>query len=359
MRSRLLAFGFGIATSLGLLELALRVYNPVPTPVRANDIVMPVNKEFRLRYVGNPKVDELVIQKHNELGLRGPSPRVSFDQDLTLITVGGSTTECVALTDGHTWPDHVFERLSARHPEFWLNNAGRNGHSTFGHLMLIEQYLAALRPDYVLYLIGANEAGRDDLNDFDRELLPGAASLRNRVIAASELLSTVQVLSRTLRAIDLGVSAETGMRFETLPQLARPATPTPELLELHASRFLPAFRARVERIISVTRAAGIEPILATQPALLGQARDPTLGVDLRTSEFSDGITADQQWQVLELYNDVTRAVAREANVPLIDLARSMPKDSRYYFDWIHYSVEGAERVGALVADELERILPWH
>jgi hypothetical protein len=39
-------------------------------------------------------------------------------------------------------------------------------------------------------------------------------------------------------------------------------------------------------------------------------------------------------------------------VPLVDLARLLPKDSRYYFDWVHYSNEGAQKVADLLSTQL-------
>ena len=57
-------------------------------------------------------------------------------------------------------------------------------------------------------------------------------------------------------------------------------------------------------------------------------------------------------RLLGHYNDVARAVASSHDVQLIDLARLMPKDSRYFIDFIHFSNEGAAMVGRLVAGQL-------
>ena len=45
---------------------------------------------------------------------------------------------------------------------------------------------------------------------------------------------------------------------------------------------------------------------------------------------------------------MTRAVAREQDVLLIDLARLLPKNSTYFYDTIHFTNEGAEKVGMAV-----------
>ena len=53
-----------------------------------------------------------------------------------------------------------------------------------------------------------------------------------------------------------------------------------------------------------------------------------------------------------MYNDVTRAVAAELGVPLVDLAHKLPKSSRYFYDTIHFTNEGASLVAEVLAGEL-------
>ena len=59
--------------------------------------------------------------------------------------------------------------------------------------------------------------------------------------------------------------------------------------------------------------------------------------------------------MLEIYNDVTRAVGREQRALVIDLARALPKDSAYFYDWTHFTNEGAERVAEILNQAL---VPW-
>src|ERR671929_63597 len=50
----------------------------------------------------------------------------------------------------------------------WVNNAGLDGHSTFGHLLLTRQALVPLHPKAILYLVGLNDMFTDAPRDFDR-----------------------------------------------------------------------------------------------------------------------------------------------------------------------------------------------
>ncbi len=112
---------------------------------------------------------------------------------------------------------------------------------------------------------------------------------------------------------------------------------------------------RLTRLIDISRGHGIEPVFITQPSVFGEAVDPATGVDLgRASTYSwNGKTL---WQILELYNDVVRNTARQQGVLLIDLAREMPKDSRYYYDTYHFSNAGCAQVAEILDRRLEPFL---
>ena len=45
----------------------------------------------------------------------------------------------------------------------WVNNAGLDGATTYRHLILMEDYVAQLRPKVVLFLIGINDVGAGNL----------------------------------------------------------------------------------------------------------------------------------------------------------------------------------------------------
>ncbi|MBI5184572.1 MAG: SGNH/GDSL hydrolase family protein [Nitrospinae bacterium] len=119
--------------------------------------------------IHSTKIDKQIIHKKNMLGFRGENPPKNFEEKLTLITVGGSTTECFYLSDGKTWTDVLGKKLNARFSNgTWINNAGLDGHSTFGHLVLMEDYIVRLKPKIALFLVGINDLGREDLRSYDQ-----------------------------------------------------------------------------------------------------------------------------------------------------------------------------------------------
>ena len=90
-------------------------------------------------------------------GARSRPP--DFARDLTIVTVGGSTTECFDLAEDKTWPHDLGVKLQRDFKHLWLNNAGLSGNSTFGHAILMQDYLVKLKPKVVIFLVGINDLG--------------------------------------------------------------------------------------------------------------------------------------------------------------------------------------------------------
>src|SRR5690349_11046281 len=87
-----------------LLEVLLRIYNPFGFQLEANRIVLPVNQREIITNHLNPKLDSLIILTRNSLGFRGPDTPANFSSQLSIITIGGSTTACHFLNDKNAWP---------------------------------------------------------------------------------------------------------------------------------------------------------------------------------------------------------------------------------------------------------------
>ena len=343
-------FIVGLITVL-MGELALRIYNPIYVPIRADQIQLPINRTFKQVNLNNKDVDRERVNSYNSIGLRGPEFPLNANEYTKIFTVGGSTTACVTLTDGKTWPDLVLKQLHQRlGGNIWLNNAGMDGHSTFGHRILLASHLAKYRPNYMV-------SRRDDLNGYDSGLMLQGQSLRNRVIATSELLSTAQTLYRGYRAHDMGLNHAVDHDLKTIQKIQMTAEDTSIYLREHRERHAPAYERRLRDLVERTISYGAVPVLVTQPAMFGRGVDPASGIVFDDLTYDiPGLSSSVVWDALEMYNDVTRGIAAEFRVPIVDAAKEMPKDSSLYFDWIHYSNKGAVKMADIVSGELSRII---
>jgi hypothetical protein len=346
---RILLLCFGLAVALLIVEGVLRLHNPFGVRVRGDNINLPRNQRYE---IPNDRIEDLpdrIVHTKNSLGFRGPEPPENFDEHLTVVAVGGSTTECFYLPDGTGWPAVLGDRLSQYFRDPWVNNAGMDGHSTYGHLHLMEQYLVDLQPDVVLFLIGHNDVGLQAPKKFDRQIKntlwitpEHPKEMIRSVVQKSEVLSLLLTIYRHYQYQSHGMGHEE-VELKKLPRKEPGDDSIEEVLARHEKQYLPGYRRRVKKLVELSRSNNIYPILITQPVLYGEGTDPSTGVDLARIQVA-GKSARLRWSVLQSYNEVTREVARSQGAGFVDLAQSMPRDSRYYYDLVHYTIQGAETV---------------
>ena len=350
--------------ALSICEITLRFYNPFGFRIKGDNIILPVNKKEIIYHDKGDKIDRVVVHQNNSLGFKGEEPPQDFANRLTLVTVGGSTTECLEIAADKTWPHQLGVKLKQDFPQLWLNNAGFCGHSTHGHYILINNFLSKLKPKVAVFLVGFNEVGVSNPREFDtrmstkisfRSLDKFLSALAYRSEVASVALNLCRYFfPKSVQAIGQRDMGE--MDLTALPLLELSAAEKAALLKTHAEKYVPAFEARLRRLLQVTKDNGIVPVLLTQPVVYGQVMDDLTGLDLGKILVAKGMNGEVGWQVLELYNDATRRVGAEAGVLVIDEAREMPKSSRYYYDLNHFSNAGAEKFADIAARGLSPYL---
>jgi lysophospholipase L1-like esterase len=371
IRARLINIGknllvllISLTLVLGVCELILRVYNPLGFRIKGDKIILPINKKEIIHHEhGLGKLDKVVVRQSNSLGFRGPEPPADFARALTIVTVGGSTTECFDLAEDKTWPHRLGVDLQHDFQPLWLNNAGLSGNSTFGHYILVQDYLVKLKPKVVIFLVGINDLGIHDERDFDQRIHGFNARSLERFLASaavhSELAAAALNLYRFYFPKSVLINNQNDPQEIDLKKLPDFKV-TPEnliaIIKDHRDHYLGPYKNRLERLITICREHHMVPVLLTQPVLYGDVVDKATGVSLGhkfVAKDMDGATA---WDVLELYNEVTREVGRERGVLVIDLARQMPKNSLYFYDLMHYTNAGAAKMAEIITAQLTPFL---
>lgn len=355
----LLTVAISLLLSFTLLEGLLRIFQPIEYQVRGNKIWLPQDRKFQLTNDKTDKLDKIIYTSRNHIGFRGEPPPKNFAEYLTIIAVGGSTTACELISDNKTWCDLLTVKLKSKFKLLWLNNAGLDGHSTYGHIVLMEDYITKIRPKVVLFLVSANDIGLETSRIYDQDQfkkpLPGlVAPLWDRLVNKSEVLIYSINFCRFFKAQKRGLT-HTLWNFHEINQFDIPAEKVPSIILEQKHKYLAPYAERLNRLIEISRQNSIEPVFITQPSVLGDLFDPTTGINLARVN-STGWNGKVYWQVLELYNDVVRKIAAEHHVGLIDLAREMPKRTEYYYDLYHFTNAGCQKVAEIIYQSLYPLL---
>jgi lysophospholipase L1-like esterase len=347
---------FLIAFTLIAAEIMLRIYNPFPSSVVGDKIVLTPNyiKVYR-NNVLKGAMDSAIVYQRNSIGLRGEEPPVPFEDHLSIIAIGGSTTECMLISEGKTWENVLEKKLQTKFPGCWINNAGFSGHSTFGHLILLRDYIIALKPRICLFTVGVNDIARTDLRFHDTEFTMTNQKWVLALARKSRLANAVLSLYRNHLAKEKNVADNYGFKLIGNASMVLPDSVIEKAITRERS-LLNGYAQRLQQLIQLCRSNKIEPVFITQPSLMGEGKDDITNVDLASYKLNDSTNGRLYWRKVELYNNETLKVAADSGLLTIDVANQLPKSSAYFYDAIHFNIAGCAAVADLIAQKLDPYL---
>jgi lysophospholipase L1-like esterase len=300
-----------------------------------------------------PQARRTIFYTINRWGLRGQAPVLPKPPGcLRILCVGGSTTFGYAVTDGEEWPVRLGQALAGGHAVEVLNGA-RLGATTWSNYAYLRDRLLRFEPDLVLLYEGFNDLWRGvrlrwgaqpDYGSVERDGPGGLASL--------DLGPPRTWPPRpSFAAHRLGAWLETRLETAAMLDAARAGTP---VAFAFAPGILDIYEGNLTAMVRLCRSRGVRVVMATfagcdDPGAAPEARrlrvqyvlDQMPGLDVASAEHG-----------LALYREITRRVAASENVPLVDLARALPRDDALYVDTIHFTAAGEQRVAVLLAQDL-------
>ena len=311
-----------------VMEVALRIYNPFHFRIKGDKILLPVNQKEIIDNRINPKLDPVIVNTRNSLGFRGPEGPEDWAGALTVITIGGSTTECHFLSDSLTWPYLLGKRIADSLPKSWLNNAGLDGQSTFGHIVMLNDYVKKLHPSVVVFLTGINDVENSGPTFHDKLYQRGAyPDFSHWLFNNSEVLNLGLNLWRAMQAERFNNTTNRMMVLDSLQRLNLPTSVWMARLGRQYPYVL-EYRKRLNALADSCLAWKIIPVFVTQPDQFGFGRDPVSGADLAAFPVDSTVNGWLLWNMLEKYNEAVRGMCAKRGLPMIDLARLMPKNTR-------------------------------
>jgi lysophospholipase L1-like esterase len=300
----------------------------------------------------------------NDLGLRGPPVRLE-DVEVRILCVGGSSTECLYVTDRLTWPWLLQERLTQQLGQrVFVGNAGKAGILAIHHSYLLENYELAPRFEWVVVMCGGN--------DFRAHLIRHSYEYHKRTIAENALTPKAAIrrnqayyrdlaLLRYLEAKlagrqspfgefvqdpegnwykDIRRKRQEGLRVNTIR----------EVPEEQLARAVTVYGDDVRQIIRVCRKNRQQLVLMTQPTLYDQHLPEHLQQLLWEYCDEGAHSLDVLERMMGAFNQATIEVAREEGVDCIDLASKLSKDTTTLYDDCHFNVAGCDKVARILAE---------
>ena len=329
------ALFFGLGMAVLLLEIFLRFYNPLNTRFTNGEIKLPANIVYK---IDNTEISQLplkITHSKNSLGFRGQEISDTSGR-VKIICIGGSTTECFYLSDGQDWPAVWQASLGKK---YWVNNAGLDGHSSFGHLVLLQNHIVNLKPKYVVFLVGCNDVAASEINNYEKEFLQG----QKRWLEYSEIFNAISAIKRAKKAKDFGI------HHQSIKLTEQSIVDTTDWNQKPNSAKLFEYKQRLEKLVNTCIKAGITTIFCSQPSILS-AKEIN-GVFVGNRNFQ-GESAMHYAFKLKQFNNMTKDVCIENHLQFIDLENRLKPLPIYYYDFFHYTPEGSDAIAKILSEDI-------
>jgi len=292
-----------------------------------------------------------VVYRRDQYGLRG---NYGSPENITILAVGGSTTNERVVNEGDTWADILQQNLQTFGKNEIVANAGIDGHSTVGHIRSFELWfnkIPGLSPRYIVYYIGVNDRGvaADNIPQPDSLTSPSLVRRISHYIKNhSFFMRGFGNLKGFLAARYIGVAYEYWNFREFEPELVF-ATQTFEP-DRHFLASLDAYRERLKILYKLVSDFGAKTIYVTEPVGLVKKK----GGDLYVVK---GSNADLIYLQMIEYNRVLMESCASVEAICIDLASELKFGLEDFYDSIHTTPSGSRKIGKFLANKLRQVIP--
>lgn len=355
-------FLLGCFLAFILSEIILRIYNPLPLPYK-NSLFLRNSYTIRMKNTkGLNDIDENIVVSKNHCGFRGPD--LGSQYKTKILFVGGSTTECLCVSDGKDWPGLVGEKLLKIDSTVWVNNAGMGGNSTYGHLILMEDVVKKIKLDYACFMVGINDARICTMRKEDKGMFDYFdGGWRAKILATSRVVQTFKFLMGVKEAYRWGINDQK-VDFHSIEILNTNNDSIQHEIKKLQKLVIQSdepYEKRVQQLIDLCNSHHIKPVFIAQTTAFG-FWDPGTGKDLggfmkvHSNQEVTGIYGKYAKEQNSFYNDLTRKICVRNKVDFIELDSLIRKDSGNFYDFVHLNNKGCREVAAIISPELIRIL---
>lgn len=263
---------------------------------------------------------------------------------VAILTVGGSTTNQLYLPDDATWQAVMERELRAKGREVVVANAGIDGQSTIGHLRAFEDWfpnVPGLKPRFIVFYVGINDIHADGgavdaLQHASKVKWFRQHSALWRFGAKVSGMITARRARLNHQRVDYAKAEWTD----------KPAKPD---WRPHTEDSTPAaYQERLRRLAAAAHDMGAVPVFVTQSRGDYKVVDGKVLGMVEDDEFN-GV---DRYRQIALYNRATREVCSDEGLLCLDLAREVTFEPGDFYDYLHNTPRGAEKIGRWLAAKL-------
>jgi len=354
--------------SIAAGEMFLRTFVPIADPYESLKSPrhyipsqFPTNLHLTIEAEeGLPGIAGKNLFTTNNMGFRGdplvsPKPQGEF----RIFLIGGSTAECLTVDDSQSINAVLQNELMKDGPArttVKVYNASKSGDRSYDHIAMIVHRLVHLEPDLLIVFAGFNDLNASMKNADYLHYKNNGYETRLTTPGLAMMLATEFELGRRVQYLVKTLAGKTDRQvFEEIPVKTNYKEKVRVRLSVPVSDDKPrtdpaSYRRNLTTIEGVARAHGIRLMFMTQPSSWNSPIDPGIK-DWHWMTYRAGKTyrEDSMDEALTSLNRVMLTVSSEQGVPVLDLAKSIPKSAEFFIDDVHFNARGAREIGTQLA----------
>jgi len=340
-----------LVVGLAFVELAFGNWF-TPNKLNTLNLVRDVDLTTDVGYLYNNGGNKINYRR-DRYGMRGFYR--SLDK-IDILTVGGSATDQRAITEGATWQDILRREFSNRGKTVNIANGGVDGQSTYGHIKNFDWWfpgLPNLKAKYFLFYIGANDFYKGPDSEYDNLFdVPDSTylSIKRHIKERSALYYLFRTTRGILQAKASGLEHQK-VDFRALEWVETPrATNHGELM----SARLQSYSNRIRALNGKVAQSGGIPIYVTQPIRKYKRLNGKL-VGVAQTRLYGGVEINgvDTYLMMQLLHKRTMEGCRDSGGICINLADEIEFDDDDFYDFLHNTPKGAEKIGRYLYDKLK------
>lgn len=318
-----------------------------------------------------PGIEDTSFFKINSVGFRGEEK--SDSSLINIVTIGGSTTECLYLSQSETWPALLEKYLNKNnHNRYRVFNGGRSGLNSNHHLLQIKKLLEAYNwVDIIIVSEGINDLQyalslgnnykKEDVQEIYNESF--LISPVNDMLPLYKRSYLYMYLAKIKKSILTYRLAQDPYGFKYLrwrnnrEDASQIINSIPDL-----DSSLSDFKKNNESMITSAKSKNKRIIFLTQPVAwdcdmpayqkklcwfgwIGKNQDENTGIYYSLPIMKKSI---------DKYNASLKEICKERNVECIDLEGVLEKDTTTFYDDCHFNENGARKAARIISRFLNK-----
>lgn len=369
----------GFLVGIVLAELGLRLFWPVDN--RYYLWKPNTSATFRPAPGVMPGVGPMAHIQINSNGIIGDEWSTNRADEYRILTIGGSTTECLYLDRTKQWPSLLQEGLgkTVDGRRVWVGNLGKSGRNSRDHLALMRLAIDQYDVDAIVILVGGNDMVHRLMQGeaYDPHFVEDDVRYRDWLSRRFAIVPTEITTSRKLffkRTALWRLAQRLKYLYKSSP---------PQIVEDNAGDWLVRVRKRrqaaslvdelppldtgldeygrnVTEIIQEARQRSIRIVLLTQPTIWKTTMSEKERDLLWMGWRPDGsfYTTESLASAMDSYNHRLIDICAKLNVECIDLASNLPRTLDVFYDDMHLNEGGARSVAQQLVDYFRMLPPF-